>query len=229
MTTQEHRSGFGRAELAAQAPDIADFPREYLRELLDALPVAIYATDGAGRVTYFNSAAVELAGRTPELGSDLWCVSWRLYGPDGTAMTHAECPMAVSLREGRPVRGVELGVIRHLQLVSRNQRATGIECVGSRSTDEPYRASSRVQVLGLGPFGKLEGVESRFKLAEVEAPDAFRELWLTDESTIVAALETERPDLAVEYCHLDHRAREVDAERVRFGFGQVMQVQPVQP
>ena len=89
-----------------------DFPREYLRELLDALPVAIYATDVAGRLTYFNSAAVELAGRTPELGSDLWCVSWRLYGPDGTAMTHAECPMAVSLREGRPVRGVELIVER---------------------------------------------------------------------------------------------------------------------
>ena len=66
----------------------------------------------AGRLTYFNSAAVELAGRTPELGSDLWCVSWRLYGPDGTAMTHAECPMAVSLREGRPVRGVELIVER---------------------------------------------------------------------------------------------------------------------
>ena len=112
MTTQEHRSVLGREELAAQAPDIADFPREYLRELLDALPVAIYATDCAGRLTYFNSAAVELAGRTPELGSDLWCVSWRLYGPDGTAMTHAECPMAVSLREGRPVRGVELIVER---------------------------------------------------------------------------------------------------------------------
>jgi PAS domain S-box-containing protein len=112
MTTQEHRSVLGREELAAQAPDIADFPREYLRELLDALPVAIYATDCAGRLTYFNSAAVELAGRTPELGSDLWCVSWRLYGLDGTAMTHAECPMAVSLREGRPVRGVELIVER---------------------------------------------------------------------------------------------------------------------
>ena len=40
------------------------------RELLDALPAAIYTTDAAGRITYYNTAAVQLAGRRPELGSD---------------------------------------------------------------------------------------------------------------------------------------------------------------
>jgi PAS domain S-box-containing protein len=77
------------------------------RELLDALPAAIYTTDAAGRLTYYNSAAVQLAGRRPRIGSDEWCVTWRLYRPDGTPLPHDECPMAVALKTGRPVRGVE--------------------------------------------------------------------------------------------------------------------------
>jgi PAS domain-containing protein len=77
------------------------------RELLDALPVAIYTTDAAGRITYYNEAAVRLAGRKPEIGSHEWCITWRLYRPDGTPLPHHECPMAVALKTGRPVRGVE--------------------------------------------------------------------------------------------------------------------------
>ena len=49
------------------------------RDLVDALPVAIYMTDADGRITFFNRAAVEFSGRKPELGSDQWCVTWRLY------------------------------------------------------------------------------------------------------------------------------------------------------
>jgi PAS domain S-box-containing protein len=77
------------------------------RQLLEALPAAIYTTDAQGRLTFYNPAAVEFAGREPELGSDRWCVSWRLYRPDGTPMRHDECPMAIALKEDRPVRGVE--------------------------------------------------------------------------------------------------------------------------
>lgn len=77
-----------------------------LRELLEALPAAIYTTDAAGRLTYYNRAAIELAGRTPELGQQ-WCVTWRLYEPDGTPLPHEACPMAVALKENRPVRGRE--------------------------------------------------------------------------------------------------------------------------
>jgi PAS domain S-box-containing protein len=78
-----------------------------LRELLEALPAAVYTTDAEGRITFYNKAAVELSGREPILGSDQWCVTWKLYWPDGTPMPHNECPMAVSLRENRPVRGTE--------------------------------------------------------------------------------------------------------------------------
>jgi PAS domain S-box-containing protein len=78
-----------------------------LRDILDALPVPIYTTDADGRVTGFNQAAVRFAGRVPQLGADSWCVTWKLFWPDGTPMPHDQCPMAIALKEGRPVRGVE--------------------------------------------------------------------------------------------------------------------------
>jgi PAS domain S-box-containing protein len=78
-----------------------------LSEILQALPAAIYTTDADGKITFFNQAAADLAGREPELGSDEWCVSWKLFRPDGTPLPHDECPMAVALRENRPVRGAE--------------------------------------------------------------------------------------------------------------------------
>jgi PAS domain S-box-containing protein len=81
-------------------------------QLLDAIPAAVYMTDEAGRVTYFNPAAVELSGRIPEIGIDRWCVSWKLYRPDGTPLAHADCPLAVALRDGRAIRGEELIVER---------------------------------------------------------------------------------------------------------------------
>jgi PAS domain S-box-containing protein len=77
------------------------------RQLLEALPAAIYTTDTEGRITYFNAAAVEMSGRVPELGTDKWCVTWKLYHPDGRPLPHDECPMAVAIRENRPIRNVE--------------------------------------------------------------------------------------------------------------------------
>ncbi|WP_447598072.1 PAS domain S-box protein [Nitrospira sp. Nam80] len=77
------------------------------REMIDALPAAVYTTDVEGRLTHFNPAAVELSGRTPLLETDQWCVTWKLYRSDGTPLPHEECPMAIALRENRVVRGAE--------------------------------------------------------------------------------------------------------------------------
>src|SRR5262245_26279592 len=74
------------------------------RELLDALPAAVYTTDAAGRITYYNEAAVALWGHRPPLGSSEWCGSWKLFWPDGTPLPHDQCPMAIALREDRVVR-----------------------------------------------------------------------------------------------------------------------------
>ncbi len=76
--------------------------------LLEALPVAVYTTDADGRITFYNRAAAELWGHHPEIGSSQWCGSWRLYWPDGRPLPHDQCPMAVALKEGREVRGVEV-------------------------------------------------------------------------------------------------------------------------
>ncbi|HEX8626287.1 MAG TPA: histidine kinase dimerization/phosphoacceptor domain -containing protein [Allosphingosinicella sp.] len=78
-----------------------------LRDILDALPVALYTTDAEGRITYYNEAAVDISGRRPTLGDDKWCVSWKLFHPDGSPLAHDQCPMAVALEERRPVRGAE--------------------------------------------------------------------------------------------------------------------------
>jgi len=71
------------------------------------LPAAVYTTDAGGRITYYNKAAAEMAGRKPQLGVDQWCVTWRLYDADGNPLPHEECPMAVALKENRSVRNVE--------------------------------------------------------------------------------------------------------------------------
>ncbi|MGH6827937.1 MAG: PAS domain S-box protein, partial [Rhizomicrobium sp.] len=79
----------------------------FFRALVEALPVAIYAADAQGRITFYNEAAARLWGRRPRLGEDWWCGSWRLYRPDGTPMAHSECPLATTLKCGKPVRGME--------------------------------------------------------------------------------------------------------------------------
>jgi PAS domain S-box-containing protein len=92
-----------------QAKRMEDQIREserHMRNLLEAMPAAVYTTDAAGRITFFNKAAIEMAGRTPAAG-DEWCVTWRLFTPDGLPLPHDQCPMAISLREDRPVRGAE--------------------------------------------------------------------------------------------------------------------------
>jgi len=78
-----------------------------MRQILDALPAAVYTTDREGKITYFNHAAVEFAGREPRIGQDEWCVTYRLRTMNGDFLPHGECPMAIALKENRAVRGVE--------------------------------------------------------------------------------------------------------------------------
>jgi PAS domain S-box-containing protein len=76
-------------------------------EVLDDIPAPIYVTDDEGRVTYFNPACVPFAGRTPEPGEDRWCVTWKLFTKEGTFLPHDQCPMAVAIKERRPIRNIE--------------------------------------------------------------------------------------------------------------------------
>jgi len=81
-------------------------------ELLQALPMPVYTTDAAGRITFYNEAAAALWGCRPELGKSEICGSWRLYWPDGRPMQHDECPMAMALKEQRAISGAEAAAER---------------------------------------------------------------------------------------------------------------------
>jgi PAS domain S-box-containing protein len=83
-----------------------DGPADRLADSLEALPVPVYVTDPDGVITHFNSACVDFAGREPVTGKDRWCVTWKLFTEAGEPMPHDQCPMAVTIRERREVRGM---------------------------------------------------------------------------------------------------------------------------
>ncbi len=129
------------------------------REMVEALPVAIYTTDAEGRLTYFNTAAVKLSGRVPELGTDRWCVSWKLFLADGTPLPHDQCPMAIALKGG--------------------QVPGGIECIAERPDKTRFWFTPCPGVLRdsegqiIGGINLLVDITDR-KAGEIEAKDHFR-------------------------------------------------------
>jgi PAS domain S-box-containing protein len=96
----------GRVALFAAAGEPDSHDGRY-RNILDRLPAAIYVTDALGRITYYNEAAASLWGHRPTIGTSEWCGSWKLFWPDGRALPHGECPMAIAVKEKRPVRGMD--------------------------------------------------------------------------------------------------------------------------
>lgn len=82
------------------------------RQLVQALPAAVYTCDAEGRITLFNEAAVTLWGRRPKLHEERWCGAHRLLDPAGGSVPPEDCPMAQAIAEGKPVRGREIIVER---------------------------------------------------------------------------------------------------------------------
>ncbi|HET9535484.1 MAG TPA: PAS domain S-box protein, partial [Mesorhizobium sp.] len=80
----------------------------FSQELLQALPLGVYTTDAEGRITSFNDAAAALWGCRPDLGKTKFTGCHRLYSADGTLLAHDESPMALALKQKRPIRGIEV-------------------------------------------------------------------------------------------------------------------------
>src|SRR6185436_1337850 len=85
---------------------------ERFRSLVKDLPAGVYSCDSDGTITYFNRAAAKLWGREPRLGVERWCGSWKMIGADGSRVHNDSCPMAIAIREGRPIIGEELTIER---------------------------------------------------------------------------------------------------------------------
>ena len=123
-----------------EAIEIGLAPREgeeRYRHVVQDLPAAIYTTDAEGRIKLFNQAAADLWGRAPKIGEDQWCGSYRIYRPDGTLLPHDQCPMAVTLKDGRIINGAEIlveredGARRHVLAHPRPLRDTSGAIVGA--------------------------------------------------------------------------------------------------
>ena len=84
------------------------------RTVLELLPAAVYVCDATGTVRYFNDRAIELWGRTPNLGDDgtRYCTSYRTFTPEGTLITRLQSPVATVLETGEPLQNVEASVVR---------------------------------------------------------------------------------------------------------------------
>jgi PAS domain S-box-containing protein len=122
-------------------------------QILDALPVAIYTTDADGTITYYNRAAADLAGREPEIGKDKWCVTFKLFTPDSKELPHDQCPMAIALKENRPVY---------------NQRAIAQRPDGSFFPFQPYPTPIRDETGNLiGAVNMLLDLTERHRAEEV--------------------------------------------------------------
>ena len=72
-----------------------------LRDLLGALPAAVYVTDAAGHITYCNQSAIDLWAAEPALGKDKWSDFSKFYYADGSPMPLADCPTELALKQGR--------------------------------------------------------------------------------------------------------------------------------
>jgi PAS domain-containing protein len=81
------------------------------QEVLEPLPVAIYPTDIAGRITYSSqtNAALFFGVRAAPPRNE---VRWPLFCPDETVLPYADCPRADTLREERPAWDQEFAAKR---------------------------------------------------------------------------------------------------------------------
>ncbi len=106
-------------EPTAAGPPLSDNHGHTLRECVKRHTLqiqhdspAVYICDKEGYIKFYNKAAVNLWGRTPEIGKDLWCGSWKIFTPDGSPTLFDDCPMARTMKQGIPIHEEEILIER---------------------------------------------------------------------------------------------------------------------
>lgn len=109
MTTLEKTIDIGPHDIRFDG-----YIRMQAERLLDMLPIAGYVCNEGGLLVHYNAAAAKLWGQAPKRldPGQRFCGSYRLYLPDGTPVSHEDCPMAESLRTGNPVRDQQVIIER---------------------------------------------------------------------------------------------------------------------
>jgi len=126
---------------------------DYIRSLVEIMPVAMYMCNSEGLITYYNQRAVELWGRSPQLlnPADRFCGSYRMFLPDGGFLPHDQCPTAIAIETGRGTRGEEVQI----------ERPDGTVILASANIDPLYDENGRIA----GAISVFEDITER-KLAE---------------------------------------------------------------
>jgi len=85
-----------------------------LRAILETMSEGVVVQDRSGCIIDCNTAAGVILGHAPEKlrGMPLAEVDWGLMREDGTMATRVDCPDAVVLRMGRPVRNLVFAIVR---------------------------------------------------------------------------------------------------------------------
>jgi PAS domain S-box-containing protein len=110
-TELERRVNERTTDLEAAAARLRTSERRY-RDLVQGLSAAVYTCDKEGRITLYNQAAADLWGQSPTIGETMWCGSYREFNLDGTPASPDASPMAIAIRDGRPVSASELVIER---------------------------------------------------------------------------------------------------------------------
>ena len=144
------------------------------QQSIDAIPLPVYLTDSDGRLTAWNAACAEFAGREPDRARDRWCVTWRLHTTAGDPLPHDACPMAVAVKERRAIRG-EIAIAERPD--------------GSRRAFTPYPTPL------FDPAGNLAGAVNMLVDVSAEQGQALRDQ--ADRCRRLAAAVTDRDCAAV--------------------------------
>lgn len=83
------------------APDLL---QDHFKHHMQQLPIAYFACDQYGYITYFNDEAVGFWGEEPIIGVDQWHWSWKLFDTKGKHISPDHCPIATCLKEQKASR-----------------------------------------------------------------------------------------------------------------------------
>ncbi|HET8829253.1 MAG TPA: PAS domain S-box protein, partial [Pelobium sp.] len=118
--------------------------------LVNDSPFAIYTCDKDGFITYYNSAAAILWGRSPKIGKELLVGTQKMFFPNGLPMPLDSCPMAMTLKQGVAYDNQQLsiqradGTFKSLRVFSRPVFDEHGALIGSHNTlAEPTKDSEQ--------------------------------------------------------------------------------------
>jgi signal transduction histidine kinase len=92
----------------------SELSKTKIENILSVMPVAVYACDPEGRITYFNQRATEIWGREPcpDDTEENFCRSYQLWRSDGSSLPLHGTPMTRGIRTGEAIHDQEVTIER---------------------------------------------------------------------------------------------------------------------